>query len=121
MKVRTLLFITCIFFICLIPQIGQPCTTFCLGKGDQLVFGRNFDWMVEDCLVIVNKRGVSKTAQLGPKWDKKQPASWTSKYGSITFNQMGRGDPTGGMNETGLVIEFMGLKITRYPEPDSRP
>jgi choloylglycine hydrolase len=70
---------------------------------------------------MVNKRGVSKTAQLGPKWDKKQPASWTSQYGSITFNQMGRGDPTGGMNETGLVIELMGLKTTRYPEPDSRP
>jgi choloylglycine hydrolase len=77
--------------------------------------------MVDDCLVIVNKRGVSKTAQLGPKRDKKQPASWTSQYGSITFNQVGRGDPTGGMNETGLVIEFMGLKTTRYPEPDSRP
>ena len=121
MKIRTLLFTTYIFFICLIPQTGQPCTTFCLDKGDQLVFGRNFDWMVDDCLVIVNKRGVSKTAQLGPKWDKKQPASWTSQYGSITFNQMGREDPTGGMNETGLVIELMGLKTTRYPEPDSRP
>ena len=68
MKIRALLFTTCIFFICLTPQTGQPCTTFCLDKGGQLVFGKNADWIVGDWLVIVNKRGVSKTALLGPKW-----------------------------------------------------
>jgi len=85
------------------------------------VFGKNADWIVGDWLVIVNKRDVSKTAQLGPKWDKKQPASWTSKYGSITFNHYGRESPTGGMNETGFVIELMALPATKYPTPDSRP
>ena len=121
MKIRTLLFTTYIFFICLIPQTGQSCTTFCLDKGGQLVFGRNYDWMVDDCLVMINKRGVSKIAQRGPKWGVEQPASWTSKYGSITFNQMGRENPTGGMNETGLVVELMALPTTKYPTPDSRP
>jgi choloylglycine hydrolase len=121
MKIRTLLFTTYIFFICLIPQTGQPCTTFLIDKGDQLVFGRNYDWMVDDCLVIVNKRGVSKKAQLSPKWGEEQPAKWISKYGSITFNQYGRESPSGGMNEMGLVVEAMALFTTEYPEPDSRP
>ena len=67
MKIRTLLFSACFFFICVIPQTGQPCTTFCLDKGDQLLFGRNYDWMIDDCLAVVNKRGVSKTAALNPK------------------------------------------------------
>jgi choloylglycine hydrolase len=48
-------------------------------------------------------------------------ARWTSKYGSVTFNQYGRETPMGGMNEAGLVIEVMMLMDTVYPEPDSRP
>ncbi|MCP4688027.1 MAG: linear amide C-N hydrolase, partial [Desulfobacterales bacterium] len=50
-----------------------------------------------------------------------RPAVWTSKYGSVTFNQYGRGFPTGGMNEAGLVVEVMTLRATVYPAADSRP
>ena len=82
--------------------------------------GKNHDWMVEDGLIIVNKRGVSKTAVYG-KHVKGRPATWISKYGSVTFNQYGREMPAGGMNEMGLVIENMQLVATKYPVPDSRP
>ena len=121
MKIRTLFFITCIFFGCLIPKTGQPCTTFCLDKGDQLVVGKNYDEHIGDALVIVNKRNVSKTALLNPEWGEGQPASWTSKYGSVTFNNWAREIPFSGMNEAGLVVSAMGLSKTEYPEPDSRP
>ena len=42
---------------------------------------------------------------MDPRKAKGTPASWVSKYGSVTFNQYGRELPTGGMNEAGLVVE----------------
>lgn len=93
------------------------CTTFCLiGKGEVL-FGRNYDWMIGDALIFVNKRNVAKTATVG---DSSNPAKWVSKYGSVTFNQYGRENPTGGMNEACLVVEQMWLDESSYPN-DSRP
>ncbi|HET6463675.1 MAG TPA: linear amide C-N hydrolase [Candidatus Krumholzibacteria bacterium] len=94
---------------------ASACTTFCYADGGTLVFGRNYDWNIGDGLVLVNKRGVSKRALVDPA-----PASWTSKYGSITFNQYGREFPTGGMNEKGLVVELMWLDETQYPAGDGR-
>ena len=108
----------CIIFICLVSKTGQSCTTFCLNHGDKPVFGKNHDWMLEYGLVIINKRGVTKTARPGLQ-DKL--LTWTSKYGSATFNQFGREFPFGGMNEVGLVVESMLLNETEYPLPDSRP
>ena len=121
MKIRTILFVIYILFVFLIPRPSQPCTTFCLDKGDQLVVGKNFDWTVGDALVIVNKRNVSKTASLNPEWGEEQPAIWISKYGSVTFNPWGREFPFSGINETGLVVSAMGLGESEYPAPDSRP
>ena len=48
-------------------------------------------------------------------------AKWIAKYGSVTFNQFGRENPTGGMNEMGLVVEQMWLDETEYPKDDARP
>jgi len=121
MKIRPLFLTLSILLICLIPQNSHPCTTFCLDKGEQLVVGNNMDWMIGDGLVVVNKRNVSKTAMLLPEWREGQPASWTSKYGSVTFNFVGREFPFGGMNEAGLVITCMWLETTEYPDLDSRP
>ncbi|HEX6789683.1 MAG TPA: linear amide C-N hydrolase [Candidatus Krumholzibacteria bacterium] len=95
---------------------ASACTTFCYADGGTLVFGRNYDWMVGDGLVMVNKRGVTKRALTADA----AAAQWTSKYGSLTFNQYGREFPTGGMNEKGLVVELMWLDDTRYPDPDTR-
>jgi penicillin V acylase-like amidase (Ntn superfamily) len=91
------------------------CTTFCFMNNGEWVYGRNYDWYTEHCLIMVNKHGVAKTALT-----QDNPASWVSKYGSITFNQYGREFPLGGMNEAGLVIEIMWLEQAEYPHPDSR-
>jgi len=80
------------------------------------VFGRNYDWRVEECLVMVNKAGAAKIAAR-----QDNPARWTSRFGSVTFNQYGREFPMGGMNEAGLVVEIMWLDGTRYPSMDKRP
>jgi len=79
--------------------------------------GHNLDWHIGTGLLIVNKRNVKKTALTDST---ENPFQWVSKYGSITFNQVGRGLPYGGMNETGLVVEQMTLDNTTYPAKDSR-
>jgi choloylglycine hydrolase len=97
---------------------AAACTTFCLRNAGRIVFGKNYDWNVEEGLLIVNKRGVRRSADAG---DTKNPAQWTAKYGSVTFNQYGRDFPSGGMNEAGLVIELMWADGSKYPRPDARP
>jgi len=94
------------------------CTTFCFGDPGHLVFGKNYDWSVDAGLLIVNQRGVAKRALVS---DDEVGATWTSTYGSVTFNQYGRELPSGGINEAGLVVELMWLDATRYPDPDARP
>lgn len=89
---------------------GDACTTFCT-RG---LFGRNYDFEHGNGIVVVNKRGMQKTSSNGAH------AAWTSRFGSLTFNQFGRDHPTGGMNEKGLVVELMWLNGTRYPSADAR-
>jgi penicillin V acylase-like amidase (Ntn superfamily) len=98
------------------PWSARACSTFCLNGDDGPVFGKNYDWDFPDGLVVVNKRNVEKTGLTADN-----PASWTSRYGSVTFNQYGREMPCGGINEVGLVIELMWLDETEYPPADSRP
>jgi penicillin V acylase-like amidase (Ntn superfamily) len=95
---------------------ARPCTAF-LQEG--LLMGRNLDWDNDQGLLLVNKKGVSKRSMLLNPLEK--AAEWTSKYGSLTFNQYGREMPTGGMNEVGLVVETLWLDSTRHPQPDERP
>ena len=120
MKRCLMIVILSILFCSLLLPVGQSCTTFSLDHGGQPVFGRNLDWFVGDGLVIINKRGVEKTA-LADSYNRDNLLSWTSKYGSVTFNQHGREFPLGGMNEAGLIVESMVLEDTEYPAPDSRP
>ena len=94
-----------------------PCTTFVLKNDRSLLFGRNLDWQVGTGLLIINKRDIKKTALIDST---ESPIQWISKYGSVTFNQVGRDLPYGGMNETGLVVEQMTLANTKYPPKDKR-
>ena len=100
---------------CSSARMSDACTTFCYADGGTVVFGRNYDWNVGDGMVFVNKRDVSKRAFVSGA-----AATWTSKFGSVTFNQYGREFPTGGMNEKGLVVELMWLDDTQYPPNDKR-
>jgi hypothetical protein len=92
----------------------DACTTFCVRAGNKVLFGRNYDFEIGDGMVMVNPTGTEKKGHLegGP--------SWRSKYGSVTFNQFGRGFPMGGLNEAGVVVELMWLEETQYPARDTR-
>lgn len=112
---RNKLFLAVLSIVLLIPSVVHTCTTFCFRVRGDWIFGRNYDWNIEDCMIMVNKRGMVKTALT-----RDNPATWTSQYGSVTFNQYGREFPLGGMNEAGLVIECMWLEQTEYPHADVR-
>jgi len=97
------LFVCILFMICLIsaPNKLTACTSFVVKIDNQLVLAKNLDWEISNGIVMVNKKGVLKTAYC----DNPKRLSWISKYGSVTFNQFGKEFPLGGMNEKGLVIE----------------
>ncbi|HEV8238379.1 MAG TPA: linear amide C-N hydrolase [Thermoanaerobaculia bacterium] len=97
---------------------GLACTTFVLRDGGTVLFGKNYDWSLGDGLLVVNPRGLERTALVGPGV---RAAAWTSRYGSVTFNQYGVASPSGGINEAGLAIELMWLDESRYPQADQRP
>lgn len=83
---------------------AKSCTTFVLKNDSSLVYGRNLDWVSGNGVVVVNKRNVHKSSLVFPP---EKRSTWTSKYGSVTFNQFGKEFPFGGMNEKGLVIATM--------------
>ncbi len=113
--------ILCIF---LVPVTGLPCTTFVLDNNGQPVYGKNADWQPPiPSFVIVNKRGVAKTSAFLPQEPYAIPISWTSQFGSVTFNFYAREWPFEGINEAGLFISMQGGEgraKDAYPEPDSR-
>src|ERR1051325_3247109 len=103
-----------IALLTLIALPARPCSTFCLARGGEAVFGRNYDFEIGNGFVMTNMRGAQKRSYLGT-------TSWTARYGSVTFNQFGKGFPMDGMNEAGLVVALMWLDGTEYPADDQRP
>lgn len=104
--------------ISLLSYLGSAaCTTFCIKNQNTLVLGKNFDFYTGAGQVIINKRDSRKSAYPLPP---EKPFAWTARYGSLTFNQMGKEFPYGGINEKGLVVEQMWLGETSYPEMDER-
>jgi choloylglycine hydrolase len=109
--------ITALFLLLIYASASFACSTFLLNKDGRLVFGRNYDWVTGNGIVVVNARGVQKTSLVVPG---EKTVSWVSKCGSVTFNQYGKEFPHGGMNEAGLVVELMWLTATVYPGADDR-
>ena len=99
-------------------NVTHSCTTFVLKDSNDLVYGRNFDWDIGCGFIVINKRAIEKQAFVQPP---NKPAVWVSKFGSITFNQIGVDAPMCGMNEKGLVIAQMGLFESRFADHDDRP
>lgn len=98
-------------FIVLIIPGAYPCSSFVLKNGKTILLGKNFDWTFDKGHVIKNLRHIKKFAYFTHTG---QPATWVSKYGSITFNQNGKEMPYGGMNEKGLVVEMLWLDETKF-------
>ena len=115
-KIIVLLFL---FSFLINLNLCYSCTSFCINTSEGPVFGANLDFGWGDGLIVVNKRNVSKEGyQTGTTGE---TAKWTSKYGSITINLLGKEYAWCGMNEAGLVISTMWLNESVLPEPDERP
>jgi penicillin V acylase-like amidase (Ntn superfamily) len=95
------------------------CTSFLVQDDKRPVMGKSYDWDLGHGMVVVNPRGMKKTGMAAGVTDR--PPTWTSQYGSVTFNQYGREFPVGGMNEAGLAVEILWHFSTEYPLPDARP
>ena len=110
MKVLKSVSIYLLFALISLPL--SACTVFVLRQENSVMVAKNLDWPVGEGIIVVNRRAVEKTALLpGPG----SPLAWRSRFGSVTFNLLGRGFPLGGMNEKGLVIEEANYSPSRYP------
>lgn len=105
--------------VCLFIKSSWACTIFSLYPNGQNWIGRTFDWAYGHGLVYTNKRNVKKSSLVLLPTD--VVSTWTSKYGSVTFNQFGKEFPTGGMNEAGLMIDALELLTSKFPQADARP
>ena len=92
----------------------EACTTFCVRTGNQVLFGRNYDFEFGRGLVVMNPARLEKTG-----FEPGGPA-WVARHASLTFNQFGRDFPMGGMNDAGLVVELMWHERAEYPSADAR-
>ncbi len=108
--------LTITLFILLNSMLTFGCTTFVLKNDSSLVFGRNLDWVSDNGVMVVNKRNMAKKSLV---FSPEKATIWTSKFGSVTFNQFGKEFPFGGINEKGLVVEIMVVQ-GEYPEFDNR-
>jgi len=98
---------------------AAACSAFLFDGEAGPIVGKSYDWSEERGLLVVNKRGARKTALVLSPTD--TPATWTSRFASLTFNQYGRELPNGGINEAGLVVEVLMLPASGFGKPDARP
>ncbi len=102
-----------VFSIFATPPLAA-CTVMRLQRGEQVVVARNHDWGTDGGLLIVNPRGIAKTA-ITPL----HPKHWVSMYGSVSFAQFGRELSFAGMNEKGLTVDLLQLRAAVFPEADA--
>ena len=101
------------------PISNFACTIFTLNHNDGRYISRSFDWDYADGVVLVNPRGATKTSLLFD--DSLTPATWVSKYGSVTLNQAADEFPMSGMNEAGLTVDVLVLAKSKFPRQFSKP
>lgn len=105
-----------ILLITLLPLRTLACSAFFSNSNDKIL-AKNFDWGSGQGYIIKNRSGQKKFSY-GLRGSNN--ASWTSKYGSITFNQIGKEFPYGGINEKGLVVEQLWMSESIYPNNNNQ-
>lgn len=109
---------------CSAPITAQACSAVLLKGTGYGVVGFNENWKSMPGMVVINKRGIVKN---GLSWERlvseeiadKAGITWTSRYGSVSFNLLGIDLPCYGVNEKGVFIVELFLDKT-YSEPDER-
>ena len=107
-KIILLLLLAQSIFLC--QTTVKACSAFMLKGKDYCVVGFNENYSKSlPGLILTNKRGVTKE---GLSWNQlvsnekvnEPKISWTSRYGSVSFNLLGIDMPCYGVNEKGLFI-----------------
>lgn len=119
MRMLTTAALCCFLVICSPVALSRACTSFCLDTPTGPVYATNLDFITGEGYVFLNRRGIVKEGYRAST--KGETAKWVAKYGSVTFNLVGRELPWGGMNEAGLVMSSMQLNASKCPDPDERP
>ncbi|TWT49172.1 hypothetical protein Pla22_43640 [Rubripirellula amarantea] len=109
-SIRTVLVTFMVGVAILVSGTAIACTVVRYQVGEDYLVARNHDWLFGEGLVIIEPRGLNRTA-LTPI----RPAKWTSKFGSVSLTQFGRGIPFAGMNEAGLTVDLLQLKSAEFP------
>jgi len=92
------------------------CSTVAIGPSDDPIVAYSYDTSATGAgFVIVNPTGGERASIMDG-----DAARWHSKYGSISFNQMGPGMPTVGMNTAGLVVSLMWNDDAVFPPIEGR-
>lgn len=107
----------CALLLSLFPIKNYACSAFLLKGKDYSVVGFNENWKSMPGMVVINNKGIEKH---GLSWKQlvsntqvdEHKVSWTSKYGSVTFNLLGVDMPCYGVNERGLFIVELYLDKT---------
>lgn len=91
-------------------------SAFFLESKEHILLAHNFDLNVSLGYWIENPRQVQKTSLT----INEKPFKWTSSFGSLTFNILGKDFPQSGINEAGLVVASLPMDGTIYPKFDNR-
>ena len=109
----------CFLVICSLVAPSRACTSFCFDTPDGPVYSTNLDLITGEGHVFVNRRGIAKEGYRASTTG--ETAKWVAKFGSVTFNLVGRELPWSSMNEASLVMSSMQLNASKCPDPDERP
>ena len=93
------------------------CSTVAFRHQEVPLLAYNFDFEATGAgFLVINPAGAAK----GSVMDGNR-ATWRSRFGSITVNQIGPGMPAAGMNTAGLVVTLMWNEDATYPDPGTAP
>ncbi len=96
---------------------AQACSVIAAGDAGSPTIVHNVDWYAKfpgvEGAFFRNAANVSKVGELfgAPG----TPATWTSRYRSVTFSIAGAEFPVAGINEKGLSVSVLELVETKYP------
>jgi len=93
------------------------CSTLAFRYTDRPVLAYNFDFEATGSgFLLVNPTGLQRTSVT-----EGNPAGWSTRFGSVTFNQIGPGMPTAGMNTAGLIVTLMWNSEAAYASRGDAP
>lgn len=95
----------------LLPPAAIACSTMALGPSETPLLAYSYDTSATGAgYVVVNPPDATRASIM-----ENSTATWQTLFGSVSFNQMGPGMPTAGMNTAGVFVSLMWNDAARFP------